>query len=216
MEQFWSITKPLGYNPLLDIRQTEKAIRKIKEFFQSSFAEEMNLNRATAPLFVKSGTGINDDLNGIEKPVSFSFKGDGGQSVEIVQSLAKWKRMALKEYGLKSGEGIYTDMNAIRPDEKLDNLHSIYVDQWDWERVIEQEERNLDYLKNTVKSIYEVIKRTERYINVYYPEIIPCLPKEITFIHAEDLLLEYPNLNSQERESKAAEKYGAIFIIGIG
>src|SRR5512143_3090279 len=157
-----------GYRPLLRLRQTEIAILQIKEFFQTNLSFELNLMRVTAPLFVLSGTGINDDLNGIERPVAFPVKALGDGRVEIIQSLAKWKRLQLADFGLQPGEGIYTDMNAIRPDETLDNLHSIYVDQWDWERVMRSEERNLDFLRWVVGKIYDVIRRAERYVSHLY------------------------------------------------
>ena len=207
---------PEAYKPVLNLRETEKGIRLIKEFFQVNLAFELNLVRVTAPLFVKAGTGINDDLNGVEKPISFKVKGLNGVGAEIVQSLAKWKRMMLADYGFGHGEGLYTDMNAIRPDEVLDNLHSIYVDQWDWERVISREERNLEFLKNVVRRIYDVIRRTEEYIGYHYGMIKPALPKEITFLHSEDLEEKYPHLTPMEREKKACVEYGAIFVIGIG
>jgi len=206
-----------GYRPLLDELRTEKAIGKIKTHFQNNLAFELNLDRVTAPLFVLSGTGINDDLNGIEKPVSFAIRDSAGERAEVVHSLAKWKRQKLAHLHSAPGEGIYTDMNAIRPDEEcLDNIHSIYVDQWDWEKVILPAQRNLEYLRETVRRIYYAIRRTERYISQDYPEINPFLPEEITFIHAEDLYHEYPTLSSKDRENAAAEKYGAVFIIGIG
>jgi len=207
---------PSNYHPLLDIRQTELAIRQIKEFFQTNLAFELNLMRVTAPLFVLSGTGINDDLNGIERPVVFPVKSMEDNHAEIVQSLAKWKRLQLADFGLHPGEGIYTDMNAIRPDEDLDNLHSIYVDQWDWERVMHKEERNLVYLEQVVRQIYAVILRTERYINYIYPEIKPALPEEITFIHSEDLEQRFPGTSPKERERLICREHGAVFVIGIG
>ncbi|MBN2410155.1 aspartate--ammonia ligase [candidate division KSB1 bacterium] len=207
---------PENYHPLLNLKDTEKAIRLIKEFFQINLSFELNLMRTTAPLFVKSDTGINDNLNGVEKPVSFNVKDMNGIKVEIVQSLAKWKRMALADYNIKSGEGIYTDMNAIRPDEILDNLHSLYVDQWDWERVISAKEQNLVFLKDIVIKIYDVMKRTEKYICHFYPKIKPILPENITFIHTEDMEEMYPELTPQERENVLCKQYGAIFIIGIG
>lgn len=207
---------PKQYSSLLDLRDTEKAIRLIKEFFQVNLAVELNLVRVTAPLFVKAGTGINDDLNGIEKPVSFKAKALNYNGVEIVQSLAKWKRMMLADYGFKHNEGLYTDMNAIRPDETLDNLHSFYVDQWDWERVISNEERNLNFLKNIVRKIYEVIKRTEKYIAQQYENINPILSEEITFIHSEELEQRYPDLLPMEREKAICKEHGSVFIIGIG
>jgi len=207
---------PQNYHPLLGLRQTELAIRQIKEFFQTNLAFELNLMRVTAPLFVLSGTGINDDLNGIERPVVFPVKSLQESRAEIVQSLAKWKRLQLADFGMLPGEGLYTDMNAIRPDEDLDNLHSIYVDQWDWERVMRKEERNVEFLKQVVRQIYAVIHRTERYVSYLYPEIEPHLPDEITFIHSEDLERSYPNLSPKQREKLICEKHGAAFVIGIG
>jgi len=211
-----NLTVPDHYMPLLNLKETEKAIRLIKEFFQINLAVELNLIRVTAPLFVKAGTGINDDLNGFEKPVSFKVKAMENMGVEIVQSLAKWKRMMLANYGFKHGEGLYTDMNAIRPDETLDNLHSIYVDQWDWERVISNDERNLAFLKSIVRRIYEVIKRTEKYISQQYEAIQPVLPEKITFIHSEELEEKFPELTPMEREKAICKEYGSVFIIGIG
>ena len=207
---------PTGYTSVLDLKQTEQAIRHIKEFFQINLAFELNLIRVTAPLFVKSHTGINDDLNSIEKPVSFSVKDLNDLPVEIVQSLAKWKRLMLADYQFKLGDGLYTDMNAIRPDEDLDNLHSLYVDQWDWEKVIALEDRNLKYLKKIVNKIYDVIKRTEKYISYLYPEIKPVLPEEITFIHAEDLEDCYPDHSPKQRENIICKEKKAVFLIGIG
>jgi aspartate--ammonia ligase len=207
---------PQNYHPLLNVRQTEVAIRQIKEFFQTNLAFELNLMRVTAPLFVLSGTGINDDLNGVERPVAFPVKGLSDNRAEIVQSLAKWKRLQLAEFGMQPGEGLYTDMNAIRPDELLDNLHSIYVDQWDWERVMADGERNIDFLKWVVRKIYDVIRRTERYISHLYPEIQPILPDEITFFNSEDLAESYPDLTPKEREKIICKEHGAVFVIGIG
>ncbi len=207
---------PQNYQPLLDLRQTELAIRQIKEFFQTNLAFELNLIRVTAPLFVLSGTGINDDLNGVERPVNFPIKSIQDSRAEIVQSLAKWKRLQLADFGFQPGEGIYTDMNAIRPDEDLDNLHSIYVDQWDWERVIRQEDRSIGFLKYVVNKIYDVIRRTERYISHLYPEIVPTLPDEITFVHSEDLERRFPSLSPKEREKVICKENTAVFVIGIG
>jgi aspartate--ammonia ligase len=207
---------PKDYQPLLGLRQTELAIRQIKEFFQTNLAFELNLMRVTAPLFVLSGTGINDDLNGVERPVVFPVKSIQDSRAEIVQSLAKWKRLQLAEFGMQPGEGLYTDMNAIRPDELLDNLHSIYVDQWDWERVMRGEERNVDFLKQVVTKIYDVIVRTERYIGHIYPEIKPVLPDEITFIHSEELEKRFPGKTPKEREKALCQECGAVFVIGIG
>jgi aspartate--ammonia ligase len=207
---------PEGYKALLDLKQTEKAIKEIKDFFESSLSSQLKLRRVTAPLFVMRGTGINDDLNGIERPVSFEIKDLGNATAEVVQSLAKWKRMMLRDYDIRMNFGIYTDMNALRPDEELDNLHSVYVDQWDWEKVISKEQRNIEYLKEVVNKIYQVIVNTEFIVYESFPQFIPFLPEKITFIHAEELLKMYPDLTVKERENKAAEKYGAIFIIGIG
>lgn len=207
---------PPDYRSPLDIKQTEKAIKLVKDFFEINLSTELQLRRVTAPLFVLQGTGINDNLNGVELPVSFPIIDIQGQTAEIVQSLAKWKRMMLADYGMLNGYGLYTDMNAIRPSEELDNIHSLYVDQWDWERVISEEERSLDFLKEVVRKIFSVIKRTEFYIYDHYPFFEPELPDEITFIHAEDLQKEYPNLTPREREEEVARKYGAVFIIGIG
>lgn len=207
---------PQGYNSVLDIMQTEKAIKLVKDFFQTNLAAELKLRRATAPLFVLKGTGINDDLNGFERPVSFAIKNMNNIEAEVVQSLAKWKRMMLADLGIEKGYGIYTDMNAIRPDEELDNLHSLYIDQWDWELHISGEERNVEFLKNIVKRIYSAIKRTEYLIYESFPQIPPVLSDEITFVHSEDLLTMYPRLTPVERENAITRKYGSVFIIGIG
>jgi aspartate--ammonia ligase len=207
---------PKDYKSVLDVPQTEQAIKLVKDFFQINLASELRLRRVTAPLFVRKGTGINDDLNGIERPVSFPMKEMNDQQAEIVQSLAKWKRMALADLNMQVGYGIYTDMNAIRPDEELTNIHSLYVDQWDWERVIRPEDRNVDFLKRIVRKIYSAVVRTENLVHDYYPEIEPQLPEDITFLHAEDLASEYPKLTSRERENRVAKEHGAVFIIGIG
>jgi aspartate--ammonia ligase len=207
---------PKHYKPLLGVRETERAIKEIKDFFQLSLATELNLTRVTAPLFVLSGMGINDDLNGIERPVSFPVKALGDQPAEIVHSLAKWKRLALAEYGFSKGFGLYTDMNAIRADEELDQIHSLYVDQWDWERVMDESERNLEFLKYVVTKIFSALKRLEFRMQDLY-SILPLeLPEQITFIHAEEALARYPNLSPKEREDALARQYGAIFLIGIG
>ena len=207
---------PEVYEPKLNLRDTEKAIRMIKEFFQINLAVELNLMRVTAPIFVKAGTGINDDLNGIERPVSFPIKALGDIKAEVVHSLAKWKRMMLADYNFNPGEGLYTDMNAIRPDEDLDNLHSLYVDQWDWERVVTQEQRSLAYLKETVSTLWNIIKRTEKYICQQYSVLDPFLPEQITFIHSEELEARFPDLSPPERELAISREHGAVFIIGIG
>lgn len=207
---------PERYTPLLDLRDTEMAIRLIKDFFQTNLSFELNLMRVTAPLFVEAGTGINDDLNGVEQPVSFNVKGASGVGVEMVQSLAKWKRMMLADYGLEMGSGLYADMNALRPDEVLDNIHSVYVDQWDWERVISAEERTLGFLKCIVRKIYDVIRRTEKYICYRYDALQPILPETISFIHSEELEERYPELTPRERENVICREHGAVFVIGIG
>lgn len=207
---------PKSYQPLLNVKQTEKAIKLIKDFFQQHLATELNLYRVTAPLFVERGTGINDDLNGSERAVAFQISDLNNLNAEIVHSLAKWKRMALADYNIPHGFGLYTDMNAIRADEVLDNTHSLYVDQWDWERVIIAEERNLDFLKQIVRKIYSVMKRLDFYIYETYHQITPILPHDITFIHAEEALERYPQLTPRERENALAKEYGAIFLIGIG
>jgi aspartate--ammonia ligase len=204
------------YTPLLDLRQTELAIRIIKEFFQINLAESLNLLRVSAPLFVMGGTGINDNLNGIERPISFEVKAISSGRAEIVQSLAKWKRMALADYGFRPGEGLYTDMNAIRPDEILDDIHSVYVDQWDWERVMTDNDRNLPFLRGIVERIYSVIYRTEQHVAEKYPQIKPFLPSRIEFVHSEELEHRWPDLTPRERENAIAREAKAVFIIGIG
>ncbi|MCG8580079.1 MAG: aspartate--ammonia ligase [Bacteroidales bacterium] len=207
---------PKNYDSFLDLKQTEHAIKTIKDHFQTALSAELRLRRVTAPLFVMKGTGINDDLNGIERPVSFPIKEFKDQEAEVVHSLAKWKRMMLADYDIDKGFGLYTDMNAIRPDEELSNIHSLYVDQWDWERHIGEENYNLDYLKYIVSKIYEVMKRTEFVVYERYPKIKPILPENITFIHAQDLLTQYPDLTPKEREDAIAKKHKAVFVIGIG
>lgn len=208
---------PENYQPYLDIRDTEAAIKFIKDYFEDLLAKELNLQRVSAPLFVLSQSGLNDELSGVEKPITFQIKSTR-QQVEIVQSLAKWKRMALKEYGFISGEGLYTDMNAIRCEEAvLDNLHSVYVDQWDWERIIAEQERNLDVLKYIVKKIYRVIKQTEQVICRKYHQLPGrYLPEEIYFIHSEELEELYPALTPRQREDEICRQKKAVFIIGIG
>lgn len=203
-------------NILGSTEQTEKAIKAVKDMFQDNLSAQLALLRVTAPMVVLSGTGINDDLNGTEQPVNFTVKDIGGARAEVVHSLAKWKRLKLAELGVNLGRGIYTDMNALRPEEELDNIHSIYVDQWDWERVIRQEDRNLDFLKKIVRRIYEAVKVTENKLYVEFPQIQPQLPEDIFFIHSEQLLQMYPGLSPKEREDAIARKYGAVFIIGIG
>ncbi len=210
------LIRPLDYKPLLDMKQTEHGIKTIKEFFQMNLSTELRLRRVTAPLFVKKGLGINDDLNGVERPVSFPIKDLGDATAEVVHSLAKWKRLTLAEYKVQPGYGIYADMNAIRADEELDNLHSLYVDQWDWEMAITDEQRTLDYLKSVVRRIYSAILRTEFLVCESYGQIKQFLPEDIFFIHSEDLLAMYPDKTAKEREDLICKKYGAVFIIGIG
>lgn len=207
---------PKKYNPKLLPETTEVAIQHIKDSFQRHLSKALCLRRVTAPLFVLSGTGINDDLNGVEHPVSFPIEALDGRRAEVVHSLAKWKRMKLGAYDIAPGYGLYTDMNAIRTFEDLDNLHSLYVDQWDWEKTIREEDRTLDYLKDTVRKIYSALKAVEADIYERFPHITPWLPEEVTFIHSQQLLDLYPGLTPKERENEAARRYGAIFIIGIG
>ena len=207
---------PKNYKPVLGVKETEHAIVSIKDFFQLTLSTELNLTRVTAPLFVPSGMGINDDLNGVEKPVSFNVKGMNGQKMEIVQSLAKWKRLKVTEMGMKPGFGIYTDMNAIRPDEELDAVHSLYVDQWDWCMAIDEKDRTVFYLFDIVKKIYRTLKRVEFFLYDRYSMLEPVLPEDIKRIYSDDLLREYPGMTAKERENAAAKKYGAIFICGIG
>ncbi len=207
---------PQGYKPALDMHQTEQGIKLIKEFFQQNLSTELRLRRVTAPLFVLKGLGINDDLSGVERAVTFPIKELNDAEAEVVHSLAKWKRMSLAEYKVAPGYGIYTDMNAIRADEELDNLHSLYVDQWDWEAVITPEQRTTAFLKNTVERIYSAIRRTEYLTCETYPQLKPFLPEQIHFIHSEELLQMYPDKTAKEREDLICQKYGAVFIIGIG
>lgn len=210
------IIKPIGYKALLDTTHTEHGIKQIKDFFQQNLSTELRLRRVTAPLFVLKGLGINDDLNGVERPVTFPIKDLGEAKAEVVHSLAKWKRLTLAEQRIEPGYGIYTDMNAIRADEELDNLHSLYVDQWDWEAVITPSQRNLSFLKDVVERIYAAIRRTEYLVCELYPEIKPFLPERITFVHSEDLLQMYPDLSPKQREDEICRKHGAVFVIGIG
>jgi len=208
---------PKYYHNLLDTQEnTEKAIKSVKDMFQINLSAQLSLMRVTAPMMVLSGVGLNDELNGVERPVTFPIKGMNERKAEIVHSLAKWKRVKLADMKVAPGLGIYTDMNALRPDEDLDNIHSIYVDQWDWELVIRKEDRNLDFLKKIVRRIYEAIKVTENRIHLEYPQIVPCLAEEITFITAQELLDMYPDIAPKEREDRIAGKFGSVFIIGIG
>ena len=196
---------PKTYKSLVSVEQTELAIKQIKDFFQANLSTALRLRRVTAPLFVLKGLGINDDLNGVERAVNFPVKDLGDANAEVVHSLAKWKRLALADYKIEPGYGIYTDMNAIRADEELDNIHSLYVDQWDWERVITAKDRNIKFLKRIVCSIYDAMLRTEYLVNETYPQINPILPDEIHFIHAEELLQKYPNLSSKDREDATVQ-----------
>lgn len=207
---------PKEYKSALGVRETEIAIKQLKDFFESALAKELKLTRVSAPLFVQPETGTNDNLNGVERPVAFDVKDVGGGEVEIVHSLAKWKRMALHRYGFGYGEGLYTDMNAIRRDEELDNIHSIYVDQWDWERVLYKEERNIETLKEIVERIYKVFKETEAYVNGLYTSFEKFLPEEIFFITSQELEDRYPGFTPKEREDAIAKEKGAVFIMQIG
>lgn len=207
---------PQEYKPLLNLKQTELAIKQIKEIFQLNIASTLRLRRVTAPLFVLQGTGLNDDLSGTEHAVSFPIQDMNGATAEVVHSLAKWKRVTLADYNIPKGYGIYTDMNAIRAHEELDNLHSLYVDQWDWERVITEEERNIAFLRQIVKDIYSAILHTEFMISEHYPQITPTLPREIHFIHSEELRRMYPTLTAKEREEAITKEHRAVFIFGIG
>ncbi|MBQ3351799.1 MAG: aspartate--ammonia ligase [Thermoguttaceae bacterium] len=236
----------MTYKPLFSLRDSEQAIKQVKDCFEQTLSREMGLQRVTAPFFVRSGTGLNDDLNGVEMPVAFNVKGlkpheqtdefmlpkmpgtktpssnreptlsGAHQTVEVVQSLAKWKRYALKRYGFKPGEGLYTDMNAIRPDEDLDNIHSFYVDQWDWCKIILPEERNVETLKATVEKIYACIVECEKTISATFPVVQPLLPDKITFVTTKEMYEQYPTLTPKQRETEYCKKYGAIFVIGIG
>lgn len=205
------------YKSSLDLRETERAIKMVKDFFQDHLAAALNLQRVSAPLFLRKGSGVNDDLNGVEAKATFRVKDDNYSEAECLFSLAKWKRMVLADYGFGVGEGLYTDMNAIRPDEEcLDNLHSIYVDQWDWERIIIAEDRNLDFLKAIVRDIYRALKKTELAVHQRYPQIEPFLPDDIVFVHTEDMQKQYPDKSFREREDEVARQHGAVFVVGIG
>lgn len=207
---------PEGYVPAMEQKQTEKAIKYIKDTFERELSGGLKLSRVTSPLFVPRGSGINDDLNGIERPVRFQIGNLENREMEIVQSLAKWKRMALADLGFKHGTGLYTDMNAIRPDDDLDAIHSIYVDQWDWELVMGKHDRNLEFLKQVVRKIFSAMKRTEFLVSEMFSSCPPTLPDQITFIHTEDAQKMLPQLTPQQREKELAQQYGAIFLIGIG
>ena len=207
---------PENYKPALGLRETQIAIKQVKDFFQSQLSAELNLHRVTAPLFVTPESGLNDNLNGVERPVKFGIKEQNERQAEIVHSLAKWKRMALGRYGFKVGEGLYTDMNAIRRDEDTDNIHSIYVDQWDWERVIRHEDRNEATLVDTVKSVYEALRVTEKHMSNLYDYIECFLPEEIYFITSQELLDRWPDATPKEREYNIVKEHGAVFVEKIG
>ena len=207
---------PKQYKSELNLHDTQLAIKTVKDFFQDLLAKQLNLLRVSAPLFVDPASGLNDNLNGVERPVSFDIKEQSGFNAEVVHSLAKWKRYALKEYGFSNGEGLYTDMNAIRRDETTDNIHSIFVDQWDWEKIISKDDRTLDTLKSVVRDVYKTLRKTEMYMAIQYDYIEEILPKEIFFITSQELLDMYPDKTPKEREHAIAQKYGAVFIIGIG
>ncbi len=207
---------PKNYEPVLDLMESQRAIKKIKDYFQAELAYGLNLRRVSAPLFVLPQTGLNDNLNGVERRVSFSLKDMDEAEVEVVQSLAKWKRMALGKYGIEPGHGLYTDMNAIRRDEEMDNLHSVYVDQWDWEKVITKEQRNEAYLKETVTTIYNAMKNLGDYVNRLYRNLQTEIPNEIFFITTQELEDRYPDKTPKEREDLITKEHGAVFIMKIG
>ncbi|MDO4343896.1 MAG: aspartate--ammonia ligase [Eubacteriales bacterium] len=207
---------PENYRSSLNLHDTQVAIKTVKDFFQQSLASRLNLLRVSAPLFVEPESGLNDNLNGVERPVAFGIKEQNDKEAEIVHSLAKWKRYALKKYGFSHGEGLYTDMSAIRRDEDTDNIHSIYVDQWDWEKIISKEERNAETLKEVVRSVYKALKKTEKYMAIQYDYIEEILPKEIYFITSQELEDMYPGTSPKEREYQIAKDKGAVFIMQIG
>lgn len=210
-----NIVIPEGYKSQISIKETEIGIKEVKDYFERELARQLNLTRVSAPLFVRPETGLNDNLNGVERPVSFDIK-EEGTVVEIVHSLAKWKRMVLAKYGFIYDEGLYTDMNAIRRDEDTDNIHSIFVDQWDWEKIIKKEERNIDTLKSIVRKVYDSLKNTENYISTKFSYIEKTLPEDIFFITSQELEDMYPTLTSKEREYSIAKEKGAVFIMQIG
>lgn len=216
METTMCAYAPEDYKPALGIKETEVAIKCVKDFFERELAKNLNLTRVSAPLFVRPESGLNDNLNGVERPVSFGIKEQNDREIEIVHSLAKWKRHALKRYEFSHGEGLYTDMNAIRRDEDTDNIHSIFVDQWDWEKIITKEERNLDTLKESVRIIYQTLLTTDNYMAKQYDYIQSCLPEEITFVTTQELEERYPDCTPKEREYKIVKEHGAVFLMGIG
>lgn len=207
---------PKNYHSALNLHDTQIAIKTVKDFFQNLLAERLNLARVSAPLFVDPTSGLNDNLNGVERPVTFDIKEQNGREAEVVQSLAKWKRYALKKYGFGYGEGIYTDMNAIRRDEVADNTHSIFVDQWDWERIITKDERNLNILKETVKTVYKCLRKTEKFMAIQYDYIEEILPHDIFFVTTQELAEIFPDYTPKEREFYIAKAKGAVCIMQIG
>ncbi|MCI8597961.1 MAG: aspartate--ammonia ligase [Lachnospiraceae bacterium] len=207
---------PKGYTSELTLYDTQVAIKTVKDFFQQTLAEQLYLLRVSAPLFVTPESGLNDNLNGVERPVTFGIREQEERPVEIVHSLAKWKRNALKQYGFHIGEGLYTDMTAVRRDEDTDNIHSIYVDQWDWEKIILKEDRNVEYLKETVQKVYKALKKTEKYMSIRYDYIEEILPREIFFITTQELANLYPDKTPKEREDLIAREKGAVFLMEIG
>lgn len=211
-----NFTLPKNYQSQLNLYDTQVAIKKVKDFFQTLLAERLHLLRVSAPLMVDPESGMNDNLNGVERPVSFDIKEQNGRQAEIVHSLAKWKRYALKKYGFSVGEGLYTDMSAIRRDEETDNIHSIYVDQWDWEKIISKEERSIDFLKETVRTVYKVLRKTEKYMAIRYDYIEEILPHDIFFITTQELEDMFPEVSPKEREYKISKEKGAVCIMQIG
>ncbi len=207
---------PKNYKSQLNLYETQVAIKTVKDFFQRLLADRLDLLRVSAPLFVDPASGMNDNLNGIERPVSFDIKEQNAREAEIVQSLAKWKRYALKKYGFTPGEGLYTDMSAIRRDEEVDNIHSIYVDQWDWEKIITKEERTLETLKETVRDVYKVLRKTEKYMSIHYDYIQEILPSEIFFVTSQELADMFPDNTPKEREYYITKAKGAVCIMQIG
>ena len=207
---------PPDYKSELSLYDTQVAIKTVKDFFQKTLAEQLYLLRVSAPLFVTPESGLNDNLNGVERPVTFGIKEQNERPAEIVHSLAKWKRYALKQYGFHIGEGLYTDMSAIRRDEDTDNIHSIYVDQWDWEKILLKEDRNIEYLKDTVRKVYKALKKTEKYMSIQYDYIEEILPKDIFFITTQELADRYPDKTAKEREDLIAQEKGAVFLMEIG
>lgn len=207
---------PSNYHSELDLHDTQIAIKTVKDFFQNLLAERLGLHRVSAPLFVDPASGLNDNLNGVERPVAFGIKEQGDKTAEIVHSLAKWKRYALKKYGFTIGEGLYTDMNAIRRDEETDNIHSIFVDQWDWEKIISREDRTIDFLQETVRTVYKVLRKTEKYMAIRYDYIEEILPYHIFFVTTRELEDMYPECSPKERELLIAREKGAVCIMQIG